>query len=310
MSKVIDKLNKEEKNILENITNINDVEFGAYNIRHNGKLYSKKVTENINIVGKTDSEGIDIIVESNCQNENVYIPVIISSGGINDLVYNDFYIKENAKVTIYAGCGINNCSHDSSEHSGIHRFHVGKNATVKYIENHYGHGTGEKILNPVTEVYLEKNSKLEMYTTQIEGVNSTIRKTSGNISDDATLIVRENIKTHDKQYAKTIFDVNLDGENSSCHLVSRAVALNDSLQEFVSKLTGNKKSYAHSECDAILEDNGKVIAKPEVIANCPDATLIHEATIGKIAGEQLIKLMTLGLTEKEAESVIINGFLK
>ncbi len=310
MTSIINDLKVEEKNILNNITDINNLEFSAFNIRHNGKLYSKKITDNINIISKTDSEGIDIIVDGKTNGESVYIPVIVSKGGITDKVYNDFKIGENADITIYAGCGIHNCENTSSEHSGIHRFFVEKNAKVKYIENHYGKGSGEKVLNPVTEVYLEEGSTLEMHTTQIEGVDSTIRETKATLKENSTLIVRENIKTHNNQIAKTIFDVTLNGNNSSCHLISRAVAVDDSSQEFISKLTGNAKSYAHSECDAILEGNAVASASPVVISNNADAKLIHEATIGKIAGEQLTKLMSLGLNKKEAEKIIIDGFLK
>ncbi len=309
---MIDNLEKQEVEVLNKITNIKMIESCAFNLRRNGKLFAKKTTDNINIIGKTDSEGIDIVVKPNTKKENVFIPVLVSESGLSDKVYNDFYIGENSDVTIYAGCGIHNCNDKPTEHSGIHRFYVEKNAKVKYIENHYGtgEGIGEKILNPVTEIYLKEGSTLEMQTTQIEGVDSTIRKTTGEILENATLIVRENIKTHGKQIAKTVFDVELNGENSSCHLISRAVATQDSKQEFYSKLVGNKKSYAHSECDAILEGNGKASAFPTVIANDIDATLVHEATIGKIAGEQLMKLMTLGLSEEQATKVIIDGFLK
>lgn len=306
----MNNLTKEEIEILSKITNIDKITNGAYNIRKNGKLHKKEITENINIVSKKDVDGIDIYVSKNAQNESVYIPVIVSNGGINDKVYNDFHIEENANVTIYAGCGIHNCTETLSEHSGIHRFFIKKNAKVKYIENHYGKGSGEKILNPVTEAYLEEGSILEMHTTQIEGVSSTIRTTKGIVKKDATFIIRENLKTHDRQVAKTYYDINLNEDNASCHLISRSVATENSSQEFHSKLEGNSKSYAHSECDAIIEGNGKVLANPVVIANSPDSVLIHEATIGKIAGEQLNKLMTLGLSKKEAEDVIIKGFLK
>lgn len=273
-------------------------------------MHSKSITDNINIVSKKDVEGIDIFIKENTVDEKVFIPVVVSKGGLNDKVYNDFHVGKNANVSILAGCGIHNCTKERSEHSGIHRFYLEENATVKYVENHYGKGTGEKILNPVTEVYLKKDSTLEMQTTQIQGVNSTIRETKGSIGEGATFIVRENIKTHGNQFAKTIFNVTLDGENSSTHLISRAVAVDDSSQEFHSNIVGNAKSYAHSECDAIIEGNGKALANPVVSANSPDAILVHEATIGKIAGEQLQKLMTLGLTNKQAEDVIIKGFLK
>lgn len=306
----MDKLNKEELDILKKITNIEKIESCAYNIRKDGKLFSKKITKNISITAKDKSEGIDIHIKKSDKKENVFIPVIVSQGGINDLVYNDFYIEQGAEVNIYAGCGIHNCSNKTSEHSGIHRFYLGKNSNVKYIENHYGKGDGTKILNPVTEVYLEEGSILEMHTNQIEGVSSSIRKTSGVLKEKSTLIVRENIKTHLDQEVKTYFDIVMEEKDSSCHLISRGVATENSRQEFYSKLVGNAKSYAHSECDAILEGNGIAIANPIVIANSPDSILVHEAKIGKIASDQLNKLMTLGLTTKEAENVIIKGFLK
>lgn len=306
----MEKLNKNEIDILSKITNIEKIKDGAYNIRKNGKLHEKYITENINIVSKKDKEGIDIYVSGKTRNESVYIPVIVSNGGINDLVYNDFFVEDNANVTIYAGCGIHNCSENISEHSGIHRFYIGKNAKVKYIENHYGKGSGNKILNPTTEAFLEKDSIFEMYTNQIEGVNSSIRKTEASLKENSTLIIRENIMSHNDQSVKTYYNITLDGENSSCHLISRSVAKDDSVQEYYSKLVGNCKSYAHSECDAILTDNGKVMASPQICANSSLSILVHEATIGKIAGEQLDKLMTLGLNEKEAEEVIIKGFLK
>ncbi len=310
MYNVIEKLKDEEKIILEKVSDPEILSESTHNIRLNGKLFSKKINDNVNIESKDDAEGINIFVKENSKKEIVFIPVIVSEGGISDKVYNDFYIGENAEVTIYAGCGIFNCTNNEAEHSGIHRFYLGKNSKVKYTENHYGHGSGSKVLNPVTEIYLEEGSSLEMKTTQIEGVNSTIRTTNGVLKKDSTLTVRENIKTHHNQYAKTIFNVDLSEENSSCHLISRAVATDDSVQEFYSTLTGNDKCYAHSECDAILDGNAKATAKPIVIANNPDARLIHEATIGKIAGKQLQKLMTLGKTEKEAAEIIINGFLK
>lgn len=228
------------------------------------------------------------------------------------MVYNDFYIGKNANVTIIAGCGIHNDHHQDSRHDGIHRFFLEEGAKVKYIEKHYGEGKGEgkKILNPVTEVYLKIGSSMEMESTQIKGVDSTIRETKGELEADTNFVVSEKIMTHGKQFAKTIFDVKLNGKNASTHVTSRSVATEESEQYFISKIYGNNKSFAHSECDAIIKDHAKVTATPEITANSVEANLIHEAAIGKIAGEQLIKLMTLGLSEKEAEEEIINGFLR
>ncbi len=300
-----------DKNLLKEITGT-DTFNGAYNIRKDGKGIERKVTENINIVTKQDKPGIDVYVKENSKNEFVHIPVIITEGGINDTVYNDFYIGKNAKVYIIAGCGIHNEHHKDSMHNGIHRFFLEDGAYVKYIEKHYGEGdgNGKRILNPVTEVYLKKGSTLDMDSVQIKGVDSTERITKGEILEDANLIVTEKIMTHGEQYAKTVFEVELNGDNSSAHLVSRSVATENSKQEFISKMYGNAKCFGHAECDAIIKDNGKVVARPEVTANQIDANLVHEAAIGKIAGEQLIKLMTLGLTEAEAEEEVIRGFMR
>ena len=300
-----------DKNLLKEITGT-DTFNGAYNIRKDGKGIERKVTENINIVTKQDKPGIDVYVKENSKNEFVHIPVIITEGGINDTVYNDFYIGKNAKVYIIAGCGIHNEHHKDSMHNGIHRFFLEDGAYVKYIEKHYGEGdgNGKRILNPVTEVYLKKGSTLDMDSVQIKGVDSTERITKGEILEDANLIVTEKIMTHGEQYAKTVFEVELNGDNSSAHLVSRSVATENSKQEFISKMYGNAKCFRHAECDAIIKDNGKVVARPEVTANQIDANLVHEAAIGKIAGEQLIKLMTLGLTEAEAEEEVIRGFMR
>ena len=306
------ELTNQEKNLLEKITGKAEFAEGAYNIRENGKGIERKTTENINIINKTDKPGIDIIVKENTKHEFVHIPVMITESGINDLVYNDFYIGKNAEVTIIAGCGIHNDHHMLSRHDGIHSFYLDEGAKVKYIEKHYGEGTGtgEKILNPKTIVNLKKGAVLEMDSVQIEGVDSTIRETFGNLEEDSNFIVSEKIMTHKNQFAKTVFEVNLNGKNASTHVTSRSVAKENSKQEFISKVVGNTKCYGHVECDAIIMDNGTVKAIPEILANNIDARLIHEAAIGKIAGEQLTKLMTLGLSEKEAEEKIIKGFLK
>lgn len=304
-------MNSIDKELLEKVADTSEFK-GAYNIRKNGQGIERKVTENINIVTKEDVSGIDIIVKENAKFEFVHIPVIITESGIDDVVYNDFYIGKNANVIIVAGCGIHNDAHKDSQHDGIHRFFLEEGAKVKYIEKHYGEGsgTGKRILNPVTEVYLKKGATLEMESTQIKGVDSTIRTTKGELEEDATFIVTEKIMTHGKQIAKTIFDVKLNGEKSTTKVTSRSVATENSVQEFISKVSGNTECFGHVECDAIIKDKAKVIATPEIIANSVDANLIHEAAIGKIAGEQLTKLMTLGLNEKEAEEAIINGFLK
>lgn len=301
-----------DKKILKKIAHINGDIKGAYNIRKNGKGILRETTKNIDIKTKDDKSGIDIFIKENTKGETVHIPVILTESGLSDLVYNDFYIGKNANVEIIAGCGIHNASHKDSAHNGIHRFFLEEGSSVKYVERHYGEGegTGKRILNPVTEVTLKKGSTLEMVTIQIEGVDSTIRETKGTLHEDSNFVISEKIMTHDNQFAKTIFDVNLNGENSSTHVVSRAVAVDNSKQEFISKIYGNNKCFAHVECDAIIKDNAKISATPEITANDVDANLIHEAAIGKIAGEQLLKLMTLGLDETLAEKEIIKGFLK
>lgn len=301
-----------DKQLLKEISDIDGEIKGAYNIRKNGQGIERKVTDNINIITKKDKPGIDIYVKENTKFEFVHIPVIITESGLRDVVYNDFYIGKNANVVIIAGCGIHNDHHKDSQHDGIHRFFLEKGAKVKYIEKHYGEGSGDgkRILNPVTEVYLKDGSNLEMETIQIKGVDSTIRTTKGVLESNTNLVISEKIMTHGIQTAKTIFDVELNGTNSSTKVTSRSVATEKSVQHFESHVVGNTKCFGHVECDAIIKDEAKVIAIPSIVANNVDANLVHEATIGKIAGEQLMKLMTLGLNEKQAEQEIINGFLK
>lgn len=301
-----------EKNLLEQVADLHGVPEGAYNIRSNGKSTARNTTANIDIVTKEDKPGIDIIIKPGTKNESVHIPVVLSESGLKETVYNDFIIGENADVTIIAGCGIHNCGVDTSEHDGIHSFFVGKNAKVRYVEKHYGEGDGrgENILNPTTIVELDEGASLEMETVQIKGVDSTERVTKAVIKKNSSLVIREKIMTHGKQYAKTDFTVDMNGEGSSANVVSRSVAKGDSKQYFLSRINGNSACAGHTECDAIIMDNASVTAEPQLTANNIDASLIHEAAIGKIAGEQLIKLMTLGLTEKEAEEQIVNGFLK
>ena len=305
-------MDKLEKDLLKAIADIEEVPMGAYNIRENGKGVARNTTANIDIVTKTDKPGIDIIVKENTKNESVHIPVILTQGGFNDVVYNDFYIGENADVVIVAGCGIHNSTCETAQHDGIHSFHLSKGAKVKYVEKHYGEGegTGERILNPQTIVNLDEGATMEMETVQIKGVSSTVRETNANLKKDASLVISERMMTTGEQFAKTVFNVDLEGENSSVHVASRSVAKDDSVQEFFSNVNGNNKSFGHVECDAIIMDHAKVISDPKITANHIDASLVHEAAIGKIAGEQLIKLMTLGLSEQEAEAQIISGFLK
>ena len=305
-------MEKIEKNLLKQIADIEKVPMGAYNIRKNGEGIERKTTANIDIVTKQNKPGIDIIIKPNTKNESVHIPVILTQGGITDVVYNDFYIGENADVVIVAGCGIHNSSCDNAQHDGIHTFHLSKGAKIKYIEKHYGEGEGAggKILNPQTIINLDENATMEMESVQIKGVTSTIRETVANLKSRSSLVISERIMTTGNQMAKTIFDVSLDGEDASVHVASRSVAEDESIQEFISNVKGNTKCFGHVECDAIIMGNARVISDPKIEANNIDASLIHEAAIGKIAGDQLIKLMTLGLTEKEAEEQIINGFLK
>ena len=305
-------MNKEDETLLREVVGEDVTSSDSYNIRKNGKLVERKVNPNINIVTKEDNSGIDIYVKENTLFGTVNIPVIITESGLTDVVYNDFHIGKNANIIIVAGCGITNNGHWDARHDGIHRFYLEEGAKVKYIERHCGLGVGDgkRILNPVTEINMKKASYMVMDTTQIKGVDDTIRTTKANLESDATLIVTEKILTSKDQVAKTNFIVELNGENASTHVTSRSVATEKSYQEFVSKVTGNTKSYAHVECDAIIKEEGQVKAIPEIFAKNVEANLVHEAAIGKIAGEQLMKLMSLGLTEKEAEEVIIEGFLK
>ncbi|MBQ8439130.1 MAG: SufD family Fe-S cluster assembly protein [Clostridia bacterium] len=301
-----------QKHLLEEIADLHEVPQGAYSLRINGNLYGKNDSENITIVKKEDKPGIDIYIRPGTKNESMHIPVLLSQTGLKELVYNDFHIGEDCDVTIVAGCGIHNSGSSESEHSGIHAFYLAKGAKLKYIEKHYGEGdgNGKNIMNPTTVVVMEEDSYMEMETAQIKGVDSTKRATTATLASGATLIVREKIMTHGDQFAETDFTVDLNGENCGAHVISRSVAKDQSRQTFLSRVRGNNKCSGHTECDAIIMDDAQVTALPQIEANHVDASLIHEAAIGKIAGEQLIKLMTLGLSEKEAEEQIVNGFLK
>lgn len=301
-----------QKQLLEQVAGLHEVPAGAYNIRANGKAVARNTTAHIDIVTKTDKSGIDIIIKPGTKKESVHIPVVLSQSGLTEMVYNDFHVGDDCDVTIVAGCGIHNSGDQMSRHDGIHTFYIGKNSHVKYVEKHYGSGdgAGERVMNPETVVILEENSFMELETVQIKGVDSTKRSTRATLADGAKIIVTEKLMTHGKQYAETSFDVDLNGEGSSANVISRAVARDDSRQLFLAKINGNNRCAGHSECDAIIMDNARISAVPEITANHLDAELIHEAAIGKIAGDQIVKLMTLGLTEAEAEAQIVNGFLK
>lgn len=305
------KFDEIQKRLFAEVADLHKIPEGAYNFRVNGQLASRNNTANIEIISKSDKSGIDIHIKPGTVNESVHIPVVLSASGLKEVVYNDFFVGENCDVVIVAGCGIDNCGVQDSQHDGVHRFFVGKNSKVKYVEKHYGSGdgAGKRILNPVTEVNLGENSTMEMEMVQIKGVDSTNRKTLANLKADAKLFVRERLMTHGVQSALSVYHVSLDGENSSADVVSRSVAKEKSFQKLDLKIIGNAPCKGHTECDSIIMDDGKILAVPSLEANHVDAALVHEAAIGKIAGEQLIKLMTLGLTEKEAEEQIINGFL-
>ena len=305
-------LDEIQMRILQEVADLHTVPEGAYNIRSNGALAGRNSTANIEIVSKPDGTGIDIHIKPGTKNESVHIPVVLSESGLKDVVYNDFFIGEDADVVIVAGCGIHNCGNQDSQQDGVHRFFVGKNAKVKYVEKHYGEGdgTGKRILNPVTEVTMDQGSSMEMEMVQIKGVDSTIRTTKAVLAADASMVVRERLMTHGEQKAESIYVTELNGDGSRADVVSRSVAKDSSYQKFDSRIIGNAACTGHTECDAIIMGSARILAVPQLEANNIDAALIHEAAIGKIAGEQIIKLMTLGLTEQEAEEQIVNGFLK
>ena len=306
------KLDAIQKRLIEEIADLHTVPSGAYNFRANGELAGRNTTANIDIISKENGSGIDIRIKPGTKNESVHIPVVLSASGLKETVYNDFYIGEDADVVIVAGCGIDNCGSQDSEHDGVHRFFVGKNAKVKYVEKHYGSGDGkgQRILNPVTEAYLEEGSSMEMEMEQIKGVDSTERTTISELKAGARLVVKERLMTHGAQNAVSTYQVSLNGEGATADVVSRSVARDKSSQTFHARITGNAPCSGHTEWDSIIMDEGRILAIPSLEANNVDAMLVHEAAIGKIAGDQLIKLMTLGLSEQEAEEQIINGFLR
>ncbi len=306
------KMDPIQLNLLKEIAELHDVPEGAYNFRANGQSVGRQSTENIEITPKSDVSGIDIRIKAGTKNESVHIPVVLSESGLKETVYNDFYVGDDCDVLIVAGCGIDNCGQQDSEHDGIHRFFIGKNSRVRYVEKHYGSGdgSGKRILDPVTEVYMEDGSSMEMEMAQIKGVDSTRRTTKGELGNGAKLVVHERLMTHGVQQAYSVYNIELNGEGSSADVVSRSVARDESYQKLDMCIVGKAPCSGHTECDSIIMDSGRILAVPSLEADNVDAQLVHEAAIGKIAGEQLVKLMTLGLTETEAEEQIINGFLK
>ena len=305
-------MNSIEKNLLAQIADLHEVPMGAYNIREDGKLHSRNTTKNIDIISKTDKQGIEIRIKPGTKNESVHIPVIITKTGHTELVYNDFFIGENSDVLIVAGCGIHNSGCETSRHDGVHTFYLGKNSRIKYVEKHYGEGegTGEKVMNPQTVVYMEPGSYIEMETVQIKGVDSTKRYTKIEAGEGCEIVIIEKLMTHDRQSAVSEMDINLNGDGSKARVISRSVAQDDSEQTFYPSVTGNAQCFGHVQCDSIIMQNAKVRSIPAINAFHVNAQLIHEAAIGKIAGDQLLKLMTLGLSEEEAEERILSGFLK
>jgi len=305
-------MNEIAKDILGTIADYKGDFKGAYNIRINGACASRQSTENIKIEQKEDAPGLAVTVAAGTKGETVYVPACVTAGGIDDLVYNDFFIGDGADVTIVAGCGVHSDDEADAKHNGIHRFFLGKDSKVLYKEKHIGTGKGRgaKRINPVTDAYLEEGAVLTMDTIQLSGVDTTDRKTTAKLAAHAKIVVRERLLTDGDEYAKTDFDVILEGEGAGADVVSRSVAKGNSKQEYYSRIVGKCPCTGHTECDAILADNGKVLATPSLVAEHEDAALIHEAAIGKIAGEQIMKLRTLGLTEAEAEETIIKGFLK
>ncbi len=306
------KLDAIQKRLIEEIADLHGVPSGAYNFRANGELAGRNTTANIDIVSKPNGSGIDIRIKPGTKNESVHIPVVLSASGLKETVYNDFFIGADSDVVIVAGCGIDNCGSQDSEHDGIHRFYLERGSKVKYVEKHYGSGDGrgQRILNPVTEVYMDEDSSMEMEMEQIKGVDSTERTTLAELKAGARLVVKERLMTHGGQNAVSTYQVNLNGDGATADVVSRSVARDDSTQTFNARITGNAPCSGHTECDSIIMDRGRILAIPSLEANDVDAMLVHEAAIGKIAGDQLVKLMTLGLTEQEAEEQIINGFLR
>ncbi|MBR5114593.1 MAG: SufD family Fe-S cluster assembly protein [Oscillospiraceae bacterium] len=305
-------MNEIEKNLLAQVADLHEIPIGAYNIRRDGEAAGRNSTANIEITSKTDKPGIDIRIKPGTKNESVHIPVIITQSGYGETVYNDFFVGKDADVLIVAGCGIHNSGCDTSQHDGIHAFYLEEGARVRYVEKHYGEGdgTGGRIMNPTTLIYMQKNSYIELETVQIRGVDSTLRITHVEADEGCEVVITERLMTHGKQIADSEMEVDLNGADSRARITSRSVAQDESVQVFRPRVVGNAKCFGHVQCDTIIMGNAKVSSVPEIAANNVEAQLVHEAAIGRIAGDQLLKLMTLGLSKEEAEERIISGFLK
>lgn len=303
-------MDKIDAELLEQVADLHTIPVGAFNIRKNGESEARNSTENIEITSQNG--GLVINIKPNTVKESVHIPVIISKSGLQEVVKNDFYVGENSDVLIVAGCGIDNCGNQDSRHDGVHTFYIGKNAKVKYVEKHYGQGdgTGGRIMNPKTVVYLEEGAKLEMQTDQIKGIDSTIRDTEVHAKAKTEVAITEKLMTHGTQNAESRMNVYLEGKNSKARIISRSIAKDSSTQVFYPCMTGQNECFGHVQCDSIIMDNAKIKSIPAINAESVDSVLIHEAAIGKIAGDQLLKLETLGLTHEEAEALILKGFLK
>lgn len=305
-------MNDIQKSLLKEVAALDALPRGAYNIRSNGKSAMRNTTETIDIITKSDRQGIDVLIKPGTKNQSVHIPVIISESGLKEVVYNDFFIGENCDITVVAGCGISNCGGDDSRHDGVHRFFVGAGSRVRYIEKHYGEGNGKgkRLMNPSTEIHLSDGAFMELGTAQIGGIDDTLRTTVAEISESASLLIHDKILTDGSQTAKAEITVELAGDGSSADIVSRGVAKGESRQEIEIGITGRAACKGHASCDSIIMENGIITASPRLKAYNENAELIHEAAIGRIAGEQLVKLMTLGLSDTEAEQMIIRGFLR
>lgn len=303
-------MDKIDKELLEQVADLHTIPIGAYNIRKNGQSEARNSTENI-LITTNDKGGLVINIKPNTQKESVHIPVIISQSGLTEVVSNDFYIGENSNIRIVAGCGIDNCGNQDSRHDGVHTFYIGKNSKVEYIEKHYGSGKGEggRIMNPKTVVYIDDGAKFEMKATQIRGIDSTHRDTEIHVKDRAEVSITESLLTHGEQVAESKMNIYLEGKDSKARIISRSVGQDNSSQIFYPCMTGLNQCFGHVQCDSIIMGNAKIASIPAIKAESIDAQLIHEAAIGKIAGDQILKLETFGLTPEEAENLILKGFL-
>jgi len=305
-------LNALDKKLLKTVADLESLPKGAYNIRKNGKLLHRQVSANIDIESNADGSGIVVSIKPGTKNESVHIPVILSEAGLYDVVYNSFIIGEGADVTIIAGCGIHCGSSEQEGHAGIHDFSVGRKAHVSYVEKHFamGEGSGRRILNPTTKIFLDEGAKAEMELTQIGGVDEANRLNEAELGPDSILLITERVLTDGVQKAVSTNNIVLKGEGCRANMISRSVMKGNSRQIFYATMTALNKCFGHIECDAIIMDKGSNETMPSLKAEHPDAELTHEASIGKIASDQLTKLMSLGLTYDQAVNRIIQGFLK